>query len=434
MIVQLGKFGDIVNVLPFAFSLSKQLGVVNWLVGRNWESVLRGVSYVNPIIWEGTDNTLRQAIETHRGKRLWITQAWMNPDHQILTDSFAKEQWRYVGSLSEYGKWPLVFDKRSPEREAELVRAHIPKSKRPIVLVATTSVSTPYRFADKLLAMMRGLDAEIIDMNKVQAKRIYDMLGLYDAADLLVTVDTVHVHLARASHVPVIFLQNDGWRGAPVTPNCIASWRYSELMSDLTPVFKAAERQIARKVNSMAVVFQTFDLSSERHQRALKTHPKDAIYSKHDYPPTMHEMLREGLAAGKDAVVFTNDDVSFPGGALEKIRRHLQKFDFGCSRRPRTPVHCGREIFWFKSDWLKKHFESVPNPYWSVQKPDLIMARWMRHLRCIPTTIQNLDYDFPPVELADVIYHEDHPSHWSTPEIENSREGLHNEKLWAAGV
>jgi hypothetical protein len=434
MIVQLGKFGDCVNILPFAYMLSKKLGVVNWLVGRTWASLLEGVSYVNPIIWEGSDNTLPQAIAAHRGKNLWITQAWLNPDRHILTDSFATEQWRYVGALDEYGKWPLVFDKRSPEREAELVAAHIPSRKRPVVLVATTSVSTPYRYADRLLARLRGLDAEIIDMNQVQAKRVYDLLGLYDAADLLVTVDTVHIHLARASQIPVIFLQNDGWRGAPVTPNCVASWRYSELGQTLGPVFEAAKNQLERQVKSVAVVFQTYDQSSERHQRAMKTHPKDAIYSKHDYPPTMKEMLQEGLDAHKDVIVFSNDDVSFPNGAIDKIKRHAQKFDFGCSRRPRIPVHCGREIFWFRDDWLRKNWHIIPNPFWSVQRPDLIMCRWLRQLKGIPTTVENLNYDFPPVDVPDVIYHEDHPSHWNCDEILNSREGLHNEALWAAGV
>lgn len=431
MIAQLGKFGDIVNVLPLAFSLSKKFGTVNWLVGRQWADILKGVSYVNPVIWEGTDDSLHRAIETHRGRHLWVTQAWMNPDPIRQTDSFAKEQWRYVGFLNEYGKWPLIFDKRSREREAQLVSKHIPKSKRPKILVATRSVSGPYRYGPLLLSTLQALDAEIIDMNDVKAERVYDMIGLYDAADLLVTIDTVHLHLARASQCPVIFLQNDGWRGAPPIPHCITSWRYAELGSDLSAVLETATNHLARKAESMAIVIETFNPTTDRHKRAMATHPRDAIYSKHDYPPSMKEMLEEGLRFNKDIVVFTHDDVTFLPDTLDKIRRHAQKFEFGCSRRPRNPVHCGREIFWFRSDWLKIHWNALPNPYWSVQKPDLIMCRFLRNLKGIPTTLENLNYDFYPVDVPDIIFHEDHLSHWNNPAVEQSKEGLYNEYLWS---
>jgi hypothetical protein len=436
-LVQLGKFGDIINVLPLAFMLQKKLGGrIRWLVGKDWASILEGASYVEPIIFNGRDDELKRAIYEYRGHHKLVTQAWQNPDNGRQTDSFAKEQWRYAGSLNELGKWPLVFDQRDKEREQVLISRMAPINSKPIVLVSTRSVSTPYPHAFKLLdTLKKELDADVIDISSDCATRIYDMLGLYDVADLLITVDTCHPHLARASYCPVIMLQNDGWRGSPPPPQTVASWRYSELGNDLSQVVDAAKKQLSRKVESIALVCHTYSKGhDDRHKRAMATHPQDTIYAEHDHRPTMKELFGHGLNAHKDVVAFTNDDVTFPSGALEKIRKHAQKFDFGCSRRPRNPVHIGREIFWFRSDWLREHWEQMPNPYWSVQKPDLILARWLRHLRGIPTTLENLHYDFPPVDVPDLIIHEDHRSHWAVLEIEQSNEGLYNESLWSAGV
>ncbi len=436
MIVQIGKYGDCINILPLAFMLHKKLGGrIKWLVGQDWASILEGVSYVEPVIFGGRDDDLSRALHLFRGHDKLVTQAWRNPDTERRTESFALEQWRYAGQLDEKGKWPLVFDKRDRAREREMINRIAPlKNGKPIVLVSTRSISTPYPHAFRLLdELKKNLDADVIDISSDIATKLYDMIGLYDAADLLVTVDTCHAHLARASQCPVIMLQNDGWRGlSPPPPQTVASWRYAELGNDLSPVIEAAKKQLQRKVRSVAVVFQTFgDLSDDRHQRALATHPEEAIYARHDWIPTTKELLLHGLNANKDVVVFSNDDVTFPPGALDKIMRHAQKFDFGCSRRPRNPVHCGREIFWFRSDWLREHFSELPNPYWSVQKPDLILCRWLRHLKGIPTTLENLDYDMCPADVPDIIFHEEHASHWATPEIQNSKEGQFNEMLWS---
>lgn len=433
MIVQLGKFGDCINILPYAYMLHERTGAeIPWLIGKQWASILDGVSYVKPVIWNGSDDDLPKAVSERKHllpNHLGVTQAWRNPDPFRETDSFAKEQWRYVRALNERGKWPLVFDKRDSKREMALTNQYIDCKKKNI-LVGTTSFSTSFKHAHRLLSEIRSSfpDMNVIHLDAVWATQLYDMLALYDAADLLITVDTCHLHLARASYCPVIALVNDGWKGAVPPPQTIAAWRYSELGDDLAPVITAARNQLGRKVETMTIICDSNNQSSDRHKRAMDTHPIGMIYFNNDRRPTTHEIFSNALADAPDAIVFTHDDVSFKPDTLGRIKAHLQKFDFGCSRR--HAGHIGREIFWFKSDWLRKHWDALPNPYWSVQKPDLILARWMRHLKGIPTTMHNLNYDFPPVELDDVIYHEDHESNWANAEVEGSMEGQHNERMW----
>lgn len=436
VLIQLGRAGDIINVLPLAYSLSRKLGRINWVVSMEHADILEGVSYVNPILWNGNQDTLPAAIRFYGNTAPLVTQAFLNPDSRRLTSSFALEQWRYAGALDERDKWPLLFDQRNPEREAALVASVLSRRNpdRPLVLVATTSISTPYRHANKLLATIRGLDVDVIDMNDVRAHRIYDLLALYDAADCLVTVDTMHLHLARASHCPVVALLNDGWRGAVPTPQTVAHWRYAELGDDLLEVVAAVEGQLSRKVSSLATVIHTYPQAhTDRHFKAMATHPPDAIRAVFNHRPKVKEMLALGLKAGKDSVAFTNDDTGFLPDTAARIMAHVEKFDFGCSRRPPEPeVHCGREIFFFKSDWLKAHWDEVPECYWTVQKPDLLLLRWMRRLRGTETTWANLTLDFAPVEIpSGLITHEPHPSHWDCDAVIHSVEGQHNEALWA---
>lgn len=432
ILVQLARAGDVVNVLPLAYCLSKKIGRVNFLVGKEHASILEGASYVYPMIWDGNQDSLPQALRKYQSQHVICTQAWLNPDQRRLTSSFSLEQWRYAGLLEERNRWPLYFDNRDPQREDALVAKHIKRKGRPIVLVATTSISTPYKHANKLIATIRGLDVDVIDMDDVKAERIYDLIALYDAADLMVSVDTVHCHLARASQCPLVMLVNDGWSGAVPPPQAVASWRYADLGNDVDIVAARVQKELERKAESIAVVINTFKPDTDRHKRAMATHPSDAIYAKFDHRPKVSELLAKGLEAGKDVVCFTNDDVAFSEGSLGKIIEHARKWDFGCSRRPRDPVHCGREVFWFKTDWLKKNFDSLPDAYWTVQKPDLIFAKWMRKMRGIETTLPNLDYDFAPVELpAGIVTHTEHESAWANASVENSMEGLHNERVWA---
>ncbi len=453
-LIVLGRYGDIINCLPMAYAFHKRGGRLRWLVSEEYASILDGVSYVDAEVWPGSQDTLHRAIQhvRRKGQRALVAQAWMNPDQQHRTDSFAKEQWRLAGMLDHYGRFPLVFDRRFPKREAELLaRVGIPNNPdyykathevtfdgklseaRPIVLVATTSVSTPYKYADKLIATLRGMDAEIIDMDNVRASNVFDLLGLFERADCLVSVDTMHHHLARASYLPVVYLQNDGWKGANPVPQVRASWRYAEI-EDLSQVKAATESVVSRSCRSLQVVVHTYSKGhTERHARAMATHPKNAIYAEVGEGLRLRnkELLSRALESRADGIVNTNDDVTFLPDTLERIKAHLSKWDYGCSRRPRDPVHIGREIFFYRTDWLKANLDKMPDPYWGLHKPDLILARYLRSLHGIRTTWENLNYDFAPVEIpAGLIEHEDHKSHWDTPEINNTPEGKWNMQLW----
>jgi hypothetical protein len=448
MLIQLGRFGDIINVLPLAYSLSKKVGRVNWVVGKDHASILEGASYVQPMIWEGGQDTLPLAIQHYRGSNPIVTQAWLNPDREQQTDSFMLEQWRHAGMLDQFGSLPLIFDQQNLPR-ANMLRDRVLSRRnydRPLILACVDGISGPFKPGPKLLAMLRGLDADVIDMRDVRADRVYDLLPLLNAADCLVTIDTMFLHLARAAICPVVALLNDGWIGTSVPPpQTVAAWRYSVAIPNLDTVVSTAEKVITAKLDNFVVVANVFG-QTERHLKARENWPHKQVIAKKNWGrsaktvlkndralPFLKDLLQAGLDSGADTVLWVNDDCSFAPNAFYQIQKHCAVFDFGCVRR--DPTHCGREAFFFRSAWLRQHIAVMPDVVVGTEKFDLVIARWLRAFRGIKTTEENLLTDFFPVELPPgLIQHEEHESWWTSPEAIQSPATKHNFALWNAGV
>ena len=424
-IVSLGRNGDVINLLPLAYWIS-QNGGCNWLIAEEYHSILDGVSYITPHSWHGSPETLEQAIQFANSslQNPLISQVHKNPDRQRLMDSYCKESWRLSG-YKYSTTWPLIFDKRSPEREKTLIKKYIDPHRKN-VCVGTKSLSSPFPKANELIAKIRGLDANVIDLDNVKAERIYDLIGLYDAADLLVCVDTVHIHLARACYTPLIAILNDGWYGSVTPPQTVAEFRYSE--ANLDKIAERCRTQIAFEIKSVSVVADIHG-NTRRHLEARRTWPKNRIQTNTVSVPRLVDVLRYAVdphIGQNHLVIWTNDDVGFFKKSINQIKAHASKWPFGCSRRDST--HLGREIFWFRHSWLQKHIEEMPEVFIARAKFDLVIARWLRQKMGITTVEENLIEDFAPIEVPPgLIWHKEHESAWVDKDDEETK---WNEKLW----
>jgi hypothetical protein len=138
-------------------------------------------------------------------------------------------------TLEDYKRLPLVFDRRSPEREAQLVRTW-KKTNKPLLLLNFEGATSPLAATPQVVKAMAPLwkHFEIVNTNEVRAHRIYDLLGLFDVAAGLVTIDTATLHLAAASKVPVLaYTRDDGQAGSIPKCNCFANIGYSRAASEL---------------------------------------------------------------------------------------------------------------------------------------------------------------------------------------------------------
>lgn len=260
--VHLGKFGDLMIMLPAFKAVADEMGIAPiCMVAQEFASLFDGVSYVEPWVvklnwWR--DVAVARKMAEDAGLNPIVVKWWDEPGAKppttledgrttMLTihgttrmvplkewDSFQASQWRYSGfTMQQMKEWPLVFDQRDPDREEDLRRQVFQTDKPKLLYNVSAYGTSPFRHGNMVMTMAQGMGWEMIDLSRIRATRIYDLLGLYDWADLLVTSDTATLHLAAASPVPYIAFINDGGAGSIPKGNCIRAIRYKDFRSSL---------------------------------------------------------------------------------------------------------------------------------------------------------------------------------------------------------
>lgn len=256
-----GRYGDIIQLLPCFKAVHDRTGKRPVVIcSQDYSSVFEGVSYVEPYPmrmgwWEGVPMFKKVAEELFGGGI--VVQFWNEAPKHEDTIGFGGKGWTTLQSHGhahgvnmaldpDYGtsmarrcgfgrdEWralPLVFDKRVQIREQQLVRNVIGGDKRPLLLLNFGGMSNPFTFRPELqnpITNTFGRDFHIVELDKVNAGRIFDVLGLMDVAAGMVTGDTYSLHLAAASRMPYIAFCVDGWTGSVPKGNCLFQCRYNE--------------------------------------------------------------------------------------------------------------------------------------------------------------------------------------------------------------
>lgn len=261
--IQLGKIGDVLNILPMARADARKGQKVGVMACGQFADVLDGCSYVEKIVFKGEQWEIGKAVEEAKKLCANVVCTQVNaPVAEVLrhtytpagqknavTDSFCRESWKVAGRLVEWGREPLEFDQRDKERE----KSWMPKGwfgagkKKKILLVSPSSASSPFPYRDLMMELLRLKypSFNIIDLSLIRAEKFYDLLGLYEAAHCLVTVDTAHLHLAAAvPTLPVMPLVQDKplyWHGSAWRPQHHFHCRYSDFPARALEMFAAID-------------------------------------------------------------------------------------------------------------------------------------------------------------------------------------------------
>jgi hypothetical protein len=258
--VLLGANGDLCAMLPYFKAEAERTGApVPVLVAEQYAPLFEGVSYAVPVSCPAGFQDLMQAMKWLRAEMpdvpVKVIQ-YHGRHHETGMPSFLDEMWYQAGAWKDWEKQPLVFDKRDAEREDALAlkilgnpwisakRDHKSpfgvisfksvEARKPTILVGTKGRSSPFLHAAQLIKRLRsefGKTHQIVNLDRVKAHRVYDLLGLYDRAAALVSIDTVHLHLSRASSVPVFALARDyptRWHGTPHQERFAFHCRYGD--------------------------------------------------------------------------------------------------------------------------------------------------------------------------------------------------------------
>jgi hypothetical protein len=237
-IVQMGRLGDVINMLPIAQHLAMKGKAPHLLVSREFAPVLDGCSYVKALPTDITVHEIAKGVAYAKKTfaDVIVTQIYgHNHKQETLTPSWPQESWRQGGQLDHFHdrEWPLVFDRRDKQREALLIAKLMRTSKPKIITNLTSAVSVPFPNGKEVLGAVQkrfGATHEIVDIGNVKAHRFYDLIGLYEKAQVIVSIDTATMHLAAATpQVPLVALVNDKfWLGPNLRFGCSARLPYRE--------------------------------------------------------------------------------------------------------------------------------------------------------------------------------------------------------------
>jgi hypothetical protein len=253
--VQLADYGALLNLLPICLAEFRTNEDVSIVTTAPYADLLEGVSYVQCQVADCQPYEIDKGMEWARnhckgkiictqvnGPKDLVRKFTYEPAGQqnALTTSWQKEMWKVSDWLHQWDECiSLDFDCRNPAREMRLFRDVFPSkhSKKPIMLLALNGKSSPFPYGALLRYLLQttfGNDWRIVDLPQ-DANHLYDLLGLYEKASLLVAVDSAPLHLAWAVRsLPVIALTNDKpllWNGSSWRPNMVWYCRYGDWLN-----------------------------------------------------------------------------------------------------------------------------------------------------------------------------------------------------------
>lgn len=380
-LVELGRYGDIVNMLPIARHIAETYDTPHLMVSKEFASLLDGVSYVHPRVVDFRNDQLKQALRVAEVefKHVINCQIWGSDwNQERLTTSFNRESWRVAGFNYKFDdhspKWLPYFDKRDKEREAGVV-AKILTMGKPLLLVnVTQSISSPFSEGQKLLdAIAKKFDQQytLVNCGNLRLHRIYDILGLMEASSALVSIDTALLHLCAATGIPTVALVNDkAWQASECRGNCVARIPYGsaspEKVCELIELaLSKPSKQVVQEPIS-APPLRTIWHSVERHNdlnsKSLARKQEawlswDTLYRGGEVVPAhywepyersasktlgdprdlpfLKDVLHYAMmqAADDDIIMFTNDDNILHPELPDIVRLHCSLHGCVCSQR-----------------------------------------------------------------------------------------------------
>lgn len=387
-IVELGRYGDIVNILPIARHIAEMYDTPHLMVSREFASILEGISYVHPVVVPLRNDQLKEGLKlAHKDfKHVINTQIWGSDwQQERKTSSFNRESWRQAGFWHKFDdhspKWLPYFDRRDKEREAGVI-AKVLTMDKPLLLVNVThSASSPFPQGQDLFSeIAKRFDQRFTLMNcgSLRLSRIYDILGLMEKSAALVSIDTALLHLAAATGIPIVALVNDKpWQGSEIRGNCVLRLPYAAATAEA--VCAAIEKAVT--MPNLPIVHEPLAKPPERYlyhvverhdEKDVPSVPRkqDAWKSWDDlyrtgnvvpchlwepYPrnsketikdkrvlPYLKDVLSLGMTQAQpdDIIMFTNDDNPLHPELPDIVRLHCALWGCACAQRSefRKPV------------------------------------------------------------------------------------------------
>jgi len=471
--LNLGRYGDIISFLPVLFNDFKENGEKPKLVvSDDYADILDGVSYVEPVVYKGPFEDISGALRFAKGlgsdviasqvvgiPDVVVSQVYGNAHTpKIICDSFQQDAWRLADRLDLWPKQPpLVFDRRDYKREKKLLQGIC--TKKPWIVVSSGGNSSPFPYNELLWEVLtNSLSAfHIVDLAKIKAERMYDLLAIMDHANTaaMILTDSGPLHLSYATQKPVHAVVTDSplmWHGTAWRPFYASYTRYRNFGRDLPRILDLIRNPPCKPTHTHIVhVYQrtSWATGEEKRRNSVAKQTWDKIgwvdcglddncfvrTSAEMVPyetkriPMIKEMIRLACVGrgDSDLLVLTNTDTCVASDVLRRLEGTLPAFayrnDFKYLEKPiadteikKGAKYQGCDLFAFTAGWWRKNNHLFP---------DMILGRhsWDRIFRELIKLCGGR-------EIESVIYHERHSSGWENPQnLHRDPSNLRNCKL-----
>ena len=222
-LIQLGRLGDLCSIAPICKAMHDAGDSATVFVMDEFANFFDGVSYAqpHPVHTDFRDvRGQREAAKLLGFDKIIATQTPNNDTKvPVVCDNYQVEGWVRAGYIEQFHELPLIFDQRDRQREQESIDKYVPKDDgRPLLVYNLSGMSGAYpnncRNDPKALEQQKWIveifsrTHRLLDLGPLKLPRVYDMLGIFELADVLISIDTVTLHLAYATLTPTVAYTN----------------------------------------------------------------------------------------------------------------------------------------------------------------------------------------------------------------------------------
>lgn len=443
--IQPGRRGDIVNILPLMQARAQAGEHVYCVVHAEFADVLRAVTYVTPIIWDGSSADVAGATDFARAimPAATVIASQVNGAAEpcpIRFRNFALENWyRAGGKLGDYHRLPLVLD--APRRS-------IPRTGRIRIGVATGGVSSPF---PEGLAFLRWLEravgnaADVIHLDGEQLPSAIDLIPLIESCDVCILNDSLPLHFSYAIKKPVVAIlrstrrykkaqdaswdstePRDHWVLAMPQEECLTNVGKSRIASVLQDLLGITLNDVQPLIVQCVDWYKARDPDERRRmERARDSWDRQSVldghWKLHEHRarpgrtsrdelgdsrtlPFIKDMI-DAACADSDIGVITNSDIILDENAGQIIREkctpccYSARIDITRQGSEIAP-YGGVDLIAFRSDWWREHRDEYPDFLLGCEGWDAVIWMWLG----------------PEARLSPMIRHEIHRPFWSRSE------------------
>jgi len=316
--VQLAKHGDLLSLLPCLHHEFLTTGIKpSLIVGRDYRAIPDAVDYLNVVQFDGDPQDLDGAIRFAKNRFEGVKIPQLHGEgfqFQHRHPSFQYDQWDRAGWLDKWDTLPLILPRRKSNLEIPI---------EPFIVYGDHSQSSPFLHKEDLAEVLKQNFPQhsIVRLSSVLAPHPLELLALIDAADLIVTVDSMPLHLSKAVNKPAIALVGDNlsrWHGSAWSSRFAIHCRYGDYQRRKDELVKAAKAALNNSLlkstpiaadmggyNPSIIRFGNKTLTTFRYHPARSWKTRLAITDGHKasdivFPASMDEFSKE------DARLFTH--------------------------------------------------------------------------------------------------------------------------------